>query len=311
MSEAQSADAVLMIRPVRFQTNPLTAESNHFQAEAPIAPADASQQRALSEFEGLRSALEEAGVTVHAFDDTPEPHTPDSVFPNNWVTFHADATAVVYPMEAVNRRPERRRDVIEALDRGLGYRVDRVIDLSRYEDAGHYLEGTGSLVLDRAHHRAYACLSSRTHPAPLGEFARRLEYDVMSFEAVDAEGEPIYHTNVMMWVGEGLAAVCAESIPRPEERAALLEALAEGGRTVLDLSLAQVLAFAGNMLELRNAQGERLLVMSEQARRSLTAEQLAAIEGYARIVSAPLEHIEKSAGGSARCMLAAIHLPRR
>lgn len=311
MSEAQSADAVLMIRPVRFQTNPLTAESNHFQAEAPTAPADASQQRALTEFEGLRAALEEAGVAVHVFDDTPEPHTPDSVFPNNWVTFHADATAVVYPMEAANRRPERRRDVIEALDRELGYRVDRVIDLSRYEVSGQFLEGTGSLVLDRSRHRAYACLSSRTHAGPLEDFARQLRYNVLSFEAVDADGEPIYHTNVMMWVGEGMAAVCAESIPRRDQREALLEALAEGGRTVLELSLAQVLAFAGNMLELRNRQGERLLVMSEQARRSLTAEQLAAIEGYARIVSAPLEHIETSAGGSARCMLAAIHLPRR
>jgi hypothetical protein len=300
-----------MIRPVRFQTNPLTAESNHFQAEEPTAPPDASQQRALTEFEGLRSALEEAGVIVHVFDDTPEPHTPDSIFPNNWVTFHDDATAVVYPMEAANRRPERRRDVIEALDREFGYRVDRVIDLSRHEVSGHFLEGTGSLVLDRSRHRAYACLSSRTHAGPLKDFARRLGYDVLTFEAVDAAGAPIYHTNVMMWVGEGMAAVCAECIPHRNQREALLEALAEGGRTVLELSLAQVLAFAGNMLELRNRQGERLLVMSEQARRSLTAEQVAAIEGYARIVSAPLEHIEVSAGGSARCMLAAIHLPRR
>jgi len=311
VSEAQSADAVLMIRPVRFQTNPLTAGSNRFQAEEPVAPADAAQQRALTEFEGLRAALEDAGVTVHAFDDTPEPHTPDSVFPNNWVSFHADATAVVYPMEAANRRPERRRDVIEALDRECGYRVDRVIDLSRHEVTGHFLEGTGSLVLDRACHRAYACLSSRTHPGPLEDFAGRLRYDVLRFEALDAAGAPIYHTNVMMWVGEGMTAFCPESIPRRDQREALLDALAEGGRTVLELSLAQVLAFAGNMLELRNREGERVLVMSEQARRSLDPGQLDAIEGYARIVSAPLDHIETSAGGSARCMLAAIHLPRR
>ncbi|HKL62627.1 MAG TPA: arginine deiminase-related protein [Woeseiaceae bacterium] len=311
MSDSQSADAVLMIRPVRFQTNPLTAGSNRFQAEQPVAPADQAQQRALTEFEGLRAALEDAGVTVHAFDDTPEPHTPDSVFPNNWVSFHADATAVVYPMEAANRRPERRRDVIEALDRECGYRVDRVIDLSPHEDTGHFLEGTGSLVLDRARNRAYACLSSRTHPGPLEDFAQRLGYDVRSFAAVDGAAEPIYHTNVMMWVGEGMAAVCAGAIPSPDQRQALLEVLAEGGRTVLELSLAQVMAFAGNMLELRNREGERVLVMSEQARRSLDAGQLDAIEGYARIVSAPLDHIERSAGGSARCMLAAIHLPRR
>ncbi|WP_405220885.1 citrulline utilization hydrolase CtlX [Lentisalinibacter sediminis] len=311
MSEAQSADAVLMIRPVRFQTNPLTAESNKFQAEAPVVPADTAQERALAEFEGLRAALEAAGVAVHVFDDTPEPHTPDSVFPNNWVSFHSDGTAVVYPMEAPNRRPERRRDVVEAFDRELGYRVDQVIDLTRHEDAGHFLEGTGSLVLDRARHRAYACRSSRTHAGPLGEFARRLRYEVLSFEAVDADGEPIYHTNVMMWVGERMAAVCAESVRDAEQREALLAALAEGRRTVLELSLAQVMAFAGNMLELRNREGGRLLVMSEQARRSLTAEQLAAIGDYARIVSAPLDHIETSAGGSARCMLAAVHLPRR
>ncbi len=311
MSEAQSADAVLMIRPVRFQTNPLTAESNKFQAEVPVAPADTAQQRALPEFEGLRAALEAAGVTVYVFDDTPEPHTPDSVFPNNWVSFHSDGTAVVYPMEAPNRRPERRRDVVEAFDRELGYRVDQVIDLSRHEDAGHFLEGTGSLVLDRARRRAYACLSSRTHPAPLEDFARRLGYEVLRFKAVDAAGAPVYHTNVMMWVGEGMAAVCTESVRDPQQRRALLADLAEGGRTVLELSLAQVMAFAGNMIELRNRQGRRLLVMSEQARRSLTAEQLAAIEDYARIVSAPLDHIEASAGGSARCMLAAVHLPRR
>jgi len=311
VSDAQSADAVLMIRPVRFQTNPLTAESNRFQADEPIAPAEISQQRALDEFEGLRAGLEGAGVTVHVFDDTPEPHTPDSVFPNNWVSFHADATAVVYPMEAANRRAERRRDVIEALDRHLGYRIDRVIDLSRHEVTGHYLEGTGSLVLDRVRRRAYACLSSRTHTGPLEDFARQLGYEVLTFDAVDDAGQPIYHTNVMMWVGEGMAALCVESVPSLDQRKMLFDALAEGGRNVLELSLAQVRAFAGNMLELRNQDGERLVVMSEQARRSLDAGQLDAIESYARIFSAPLEHIETSAGGSARCMLAAIHLPRR
>lgn len=309
--EAQAADAVMMIRPIRFQTNPLTAESNHFQREAPVGPAETSQARALAEFEGLRAALEEAGVEVCAFDDTPEPHTPDAVFPNNWVSFHSDGTVVVYPMEAPNRRSERRRDLIEALAARHGFRVERIIDLSHYEGAGQYLESTGSLVLDRSRHTAYACLSSRTHLDPLADFARRLDYDVVTFEAVDEEGYPIYHTNVMMWVGEGLAAVCGEAIRRPEQRAAVLARLADDGRQVIRLSLAQVHAFAGNMLELRNRQGERLIVMSEQARESLEPGQLAAIEAYARIVAAPLAHIEASGGGSARCMLAAVHLPRR
>ncbi len=300
-----------MIRPVRFQTNPLTAESNAFQREEPLVPEDTSQARALAEFEGLRTALEEAGVTVYAFDDTPDPHTPDSVFPNNWVSFHADGTVVVYPMEAPNRRPERRRDLIEALATEHGFRVNRIVDLGRYEASGRFLEGTGSLVLDRRRRTAYACLSSRTHLEPLADFARQLDYDVLTFEAVDAAGRPIYHTNVMMWAGEELAAVCLESLPRADQRDALLGRLSADGRRVLELGLEQVLAFAGNMLELRGRGGERLIVMSEQARRSLDTQQLDTIRSYARIVSAPLDHIEASAGGSARCMLAAIHLPRR
>jgi hypothetical protein len=300
-----------MVRPVRFQTNPLTAESNAFQREEPVMPAETSQARALAEFEGLRVALQEAGVAVYAFDDTPEPHTPDSVFPNNWVSFHSDGTVVVYPMEAPNRRPERRRDLIEALASGHGFHVTRLIDLGHYEAAGQFLEGTGSLVLDRQRHTAYACLSSRTHLDPLADFARRLDYDVLTFEAVDPAGRPIYHTNVMMWVAEELAAVCLEAIPGRDKRDAVLARLAEGGRQVLELRMEQVLAFAGNMLELRNRRGQRLIAMSEQARRSLDAPQLETIESYGRIVSAPLDHIEASAGGSARCMLAAVHLPRR
>lgn len=308
--EAQSADAVLMIRPVRFQTNPLTAESNKFQAPAPEGPAQASQARALEEFEALRSALMEAGVEVCTFDDTPEPHTPDSIFPNNWVSFHADGTVVIYPMEAVNRRPEKRRDVIERLVQDHRFHVSRLIDLSHYEETGRFLEGTGSLVLDRQHHIAYACLSSRTHLDPLGDFGQQLDYEIVAFDATDTDGEPIYHTNVMMWIGEHLAAFCGESVPRQDQRDAVISRLGASGHAVLELSLGQVLAFAGNMLELKGRGGQRLLVMSEKAKRSLEEQQLALIEDYARIVSVPLDHIEERSGGGVRCMLAAIHLPR-
>ncbi len=309
--EAQSADAVLMIRPARFQANPLTAESNAFQRPGPVGPPEESQARALAEFEALAAALTEAGVDVHIFDDTDEPHTPDAVFPNNWVSFHADGTVVLYAMEAPNRRPERRHDVIEALAERRGFLISRIVDLSHYESSGRFLEGTGSLVLDRPRRVAYACLSSRTHLDPMGDFAQQLDYDIVTFEAVDADGVPIYHTNVMMWIGEGLAAVCTESLRRAEQREAVLTRLADTGHRVIELSFAQVLAFAGNMLELRDEAGRRVLAMSDKARRSLEPTQRDIVEDYARIVSVPLDHIEDRSGGGVRCMLAAIHLPRR
>ncbi|MEX0823992.1 MAG: arginine deiminase-related protein, partial [Woeseia sp.] len=302
--------AVLMIRPARFHSNPLTAASNRFQGRTDLSEQE-QQQAALDEFTGLRAALEDAGVEVIAVDDTDDPPTPDSIFPNNWVTFHADGTAVLYPMEAVNRRTERRPDIIDRLASEHGFRVTRVIDLSGHEQQGHYLEGTGSLVLDRVNHIAYACLSSRTHLDPLGDFAQQLDYDVVTFDAVDRNGAAIYHTNVLMSVGEQVAIICADALPRPEQKQAVLESLASTGHTIVELGMNQLEAFAGNMLELRSSGGERVLVMSAQARQSLDQEQLAVIESSVRIVSAPIDRIEASAGGSVRCMLAEIHLPRQ
>ncbi|MEX2258933.1 MAG: arginine deiminase-related protein [Woeseia sp.] len=308
--ESQLASAVLMIRPARFHSNPLTAASNRFQGRTDLSEEE-QQQAALDEFTGLRAALEDAGVEVIAVDDTDDPPTPDSIFPNNWVTFHADGTAVLYPMEAVNRRTERRPGIIDRLASEHGFRVTRVIDLSGHEQQGHYLEGTGSLVLDRVNHIAYACLSSRTHLDPLGDFAQQLDYDVVTFDAVDRHGAAIYHTNVLMSVGEQVAIICADALPRPEQKQAVLESLASTGHTIVELGMNQLEAFAGNMLELRSSGGERVLVMSAQARQSLDQEQLAVIESSVRIVSAPIDRIEASAGGSVRCMLAEIHLPRQ
>jgi len=307
-TESQLASSVLMIRPVRFHSNPLTAESNRFQGKT-SASADEQQARAAAEFDELVQALTAAGVRVIQFEDTLEPHTPDSVFPNNWVSFHADGTVVLYPMEAENRRTERRQDVIDALASRYGFDVRRVIDLSSHEASGHYLEGTGSLVLDRPNRVAYACLSSRTHLEVLGDWAQRLGYDVVAFDAVDRNGVPIYHTNVLMAVGEQIAAICDEAIPRAEQREAVLERLRQTGHEIVSLSFDQMDSFAGNMLELRSSAGERVLVMSEQARRSLTPDQVRLIERYDRIVSVPIDNIESSAGGSVRCMLAEIHLP--
>ncbi len=308
--ESQLASAVMMIMPVRFESNPHTAESNRFQGRNPDTP-EQQQAAAASEFAGLRDVLEANGIRVVQFDDTEEPHTPDAIFPNNWVSFHADGTVVLYPMEAPNRRTERRQDIIESLSAEHGFQVRQIIDLSEHENNGHYLEGTGSLVLDRVNRIAYACLSSRTHLDALGDFAQRMDYNVVAFDAVDRDGTPIYHTNVLMNVGEELAVVCADAIPADEQRKAVWQSLEKTGHKVIPISFDQMNAFAGNMLELRSASGERVIAMSDQARQSLDETQIAAIEASAKIVSAPIDRIESSAGGSVRCMLAEIHLQQQ
>ena len=307
-TESQLASTVLMIRPVRFESNPETAASNRFQAGSSATPEE-QQAAALREFQGLVAVLRDAGIEVIVIDDTAHPHTPDAVFPNNWVSTHADGRVVLYPMEAENRRAERRLDVVESLHRHYRRQVTEVVDLSGHEREGHYLEGTGSMVLDRVNRIAYACLSSRTHLAPLGDFAQRMNYDVVAFEAVDRNGAPIYHTNVLMCVGETIAVVCDAAIPREEQREAVLTRLRDTGHTIVTIDYAQLEAFAGNMLELRDKDGDRVLAMSQQAFDSLDDQQRRILASSGRIVSAPIDAIESMAGGSVRCMLAEIHLP--
>jgi len=297
-----------MIRPVRFESNPLTAASNRFQGRNTASP-EQQQVAAAAEFDSLATALRDAGIKVVDIEDTLEPHTPDAIFPNNWVSFHADGTVVLYPLEAPNRRTERRQDIIDTLANQYGFQVSRVVDLSDHEESGHFLEGTGSLVLDRVNRIAYACLSSRTHLDTLGDFAQRMDYEVVAFDAMDRNGAAIYHTNVLMNVGEGLAVICDEAIPREDQRAAVMQSLSNSGHEVLALTFDQMESFAGNMLELRSSDGERLIAMSEQARKSLTASQLETISSYAKVISVRIDNIESSAGGSVRCMLAEIHLP--
>ena len=307
--EAQLASRVLMIRPVRFESNPLTAPSNRFQGKSDLQP-DEQQAAALKEFDGLVQALRSAGIEVIVVEDTTEPHTPDSIFPNNWISLHADGRVVLYPMEAMNRRTERRADIIEYLNEQLGFQVTEVVDLTEHEQAGHYLEGTGSMVLDRVNRIAYACLSSRTHFDPLGDFAQRMNYEVVTFDAVDSDGVPIYHTNVLMNVGEQIAVICDEAIARQEQREAVLRQLRDTGHEVISLTYEQLAAFAGNMLELKNASGERIVAMSQQACASLEEQQLAVLKTNGKIISVPIDTIENSAGGSVRCMLAEVHLPK-
>ena len=286
----------------------MTAESNRFQGKLEMSP-DAQNAAAQREFDDLVTTLRDVGIDVVVVDDTLDPHTPDSVFPNNWVSFHADGRVVLYPMEAQNRRTERRMDIIEQVDTDLGYLVSEVVDLSGHEQAGHFLEGTGSMVLDRANHVAYACLSSRTQLDPLGDFAQRMDYEVVAFNAVDRDGIPIYHTNVLMNIGEEIAVVCDEAIARDEQRNAVMQRLRETGHEVISLSYDQLEAFAGNMLEMRSTDGARIVAMSQQAHDSLGRDQIERLQQNGSVVTAAIDTIENSAGGSVRCMLAEIHLP--
>lgn len=307
MPEAQSVADVLMIRPVRFMGNPQTSASNVFQQLGALSQEEA-QRLARAEFDALVTALSEAGVRVHVVDDTPEPHTPDSIFPNNWVSFHADGTVVLYPMMAENRRLERRLDILDALQ-AKGFSIRRIVDLSSSEQHGKFLEGTGSLVLDRINRVAYACLSPRTDTDVLARFANELGYELEVFEAIDAAGVPIYHTNVLMWIGECVAAVCAESI-RGDARTRVCRRLRDSGREVVELDAQQMHAFAGNMLELRTERGERVLAMSTTAHDALNADQRERLSThFAEFVKVPIPTIERLGGGSIRCMLAEIHLP--
>jgi hypothetical protein len=308
MSEAQSTNQVLMIRPVRFAGNEQTAQSNRFQQLTDQS--NDAQVRALTEFDALVTCLRTAGVTVHVLDDTSEPHTPDSIFPNNWVSFHADGTVVLYPMLAPNRRLERRMDVLQHLS-AAGLRIARTIDLTGHEADGKFLEGTGSIVLDRVHRFAYACISPRTDLDVLGEFAQRLDYELVTFDATDANGIPIYHTNVLLCVGTHFAVLCTEAIAA-HEQAAVLHALRSTGHEVIEISIAQMQGFAGNLLELRTALGDTCVALSQRARDAFTAAQLRQLQRLAvTLIVAPIPTIERLGGGSVRCMLAEVFLPQR
>lgn len=301
-----------MIRPAAFDYNPETAVTNKMQQPG---GAQSGQAAALSEFDACVQALRAEGVTVCAVDDTPQPPKPDAIFPNNWVSFHEDGTLVLYPMQAESRRRERRPEVIDALVQQLGFKATRTVDLTHYEASGRYLEGTGSLVLDRCNRVAYACSSPRTHPDVLDDWARQLGYEWLMFDAADRGGTPYYHTNVMMCVGARMAVLgtCAMSA---EDRARVIEKLEVSGHDVVEIQYDEIEQFAGNMLELAvwdEALGDaRLLVMSDAARRAIRPEvyaRLSASTDYT--LSVPLPTIERLGGGSVRCMLAEVFLPVR
>jgi hypothetical protein len=308
--EPQSAAAVLMVRPAGFGFNPQTAASNAFQ-RSPAAPGDwQAQHQVLLEFDGVVAALGAAGVEVLVALDTPEPVKPDAIFPNNWVSFHQDGSLVLYPMLAPNRRLERREEILGKLLREAGFHVSRTVDLTHRETEEKFLEGTGSLVLDRTHRIAYACVSARTDLDVLGEFAQLLDYDLMTFDAVDASGRAVYHTNVLMAVGSGFAVLCGESISEASQRAAVFARLRATGHAVVDISLAQMAAFAGNMLELAPPKGP-IIALSTTALASLDNGQRGVLEAHARLLPVSIPTIERLGGGGVRCMLAEVHLPKR
>jgi len=312
MITAQNTSHILMIRPVSFRYNEQTATNNHYQRIIDTVRPDEVQPRALAEFDGFVNVLRNAGVQVTVIDDTIDPDTPDSIFPNNWVSFHADGRVYLYPMLAPNRRLERRRDIIDSLAKT--HNVADVVDLSALEDEGEILEGTGSLVLDRANMVAYACLSLRTTHRALDAWAGRKGFKVVRFTATQRHGDgysPIYHTNVMMSVGAELAVVCADTVRDPSEREMLLKSLRDANLRIILISEEQKNSFAGNMLQLIDDQGQRLMVMSSQAYGSLTSDQLADISRSNKIIHAPLDVIETFGGGSARCMMAEVFLPAK
>jgi hypothetical protein len=300
-----------MIRPVRFAFNEQTADSNAFQDPAAREAAETVQQKAVREFDAMVDNLRGFGVDVTVIEDTPDPHTPDAVFPNNWVSFHriGDGTVYLYPMQAPNRRLERRTDILEMLQQR--FQISKTVDLSHYEAQNRFLEGTGSMVLDRDYRIAYACLSPRTDDALLREFAEKMDYDVVAFHATDEQGKPIYHTNVIMCVGERFAVVCLECIADETERTAVRKALEDSNKEIVEISIEQVNRFAGNMLQVRNRRNDRLLVMSSQAYHALLPHQLQQLEKYTQITYSDLTTIERNGGGSARCMMAEIHLPEK
>ena len=301
----QSANAVVMIRPFRFHPNPETASDNAFQREVAQKDADTISRTAHEEFDQAVELLRGAGVTVHVFEDTASPEKPDAVFPNNWFSTHHDGRVALYPMYSPARRNERRRDVIDEL--GKLYRISALVDYSSSEQRGLHLEGTGSLVLDYVNRIAYVSLSKRSDRELVERFCQDFNFDPVLFESVGDDGRPIYHTNVVMSVGSEFALVGLDLIPDPGQRKTIRRRLEASGKRVIELDRAQIANFAGNALELRN-DSEKLLVLSRRATAALTTQQRNEIERHARLLPLALPTIEL-AGGSARCMMATIHLP--
>jgi hypothetical protein len=295
-----------MIRPASFGFNEQTAVNNSFQQQLPKLTVTDISVKAREEFDGFVKTLQLNGIDVLVYEDTADPPKPDAVFPNNWITMGKDGQIFLFPLYAPNRRLEKRKDIITSLKRR--FVVTKVTDLSGNEQKKHYLEGTGSMIIDPEHKIIYAAISPRTHISLLHSFAEANEYKLITFTAKDSRSKPIYHTNVMLSIGEDFAILCEECIASEKERKSLYESLQSTGHNIIPISLKQVAQFAGNVLQLKNAKGEKLLVMSETARASLNREQIDAIRTFTKILPVSIPTIETIGGGGARCMMAEVFL---
>jgi len=309
----QTTNTILMVRPINFRMNEQTAVNNYYQQELKDTLPATINAKAQKEFDGLVVELQNNGVNVIVVDDTETPNTPDSIFPNNWISFHENGDVGLYPMFAENRRLERREDILETLEE-KGFEIENVVDYTEAEEEAVFLEGTGSMILDRQNQKAYCALSERADEELFIEFCEDFEYTPVLFKAnqtVDNQREVIYHTNVMMCVAEQFAIVCLDAIDDKKERKNVLKHLKENKKEVIAITEAQVNAFAGNMLQVKGDNNELFLVMSSSAYHSLTKDQLQKIEKHNSIIHSSLETIETCGGGSARCMMAEVFLPNQ
>lgn len=309
----QITDTILMIRPVAFRMNEQTAVNNYYQKVMDSLLPETVNAKAQQEFDAFVEKLRSVGVNVVVVDDSTDTDTPDSVFPNNWVSFHENGDVALYPMFAENRRNERREDILDMLE-DQGFNIENIVDYTSAEEDDIFLEGTGSIVLDRTNHKAYCALSPRADEELLIEYCEDFEYTPIIFEAyqtVDGERKLIYHTNVMMCIGETFAVICADCIDDKKERKMVLENLKEDGKEIILLTEEQLNNFAGNMLQVQGADNKSYLVMSDSARQVLTKDQIAKIEKHTEILSSSLDTIEACGGGSARCMMAEVFLLKK
>ncbi len=300
-----------MVRPVAFRMNEQTAVNNFFQEKLQLKNEEINK-KAQEEFDSFVKKLESVGVNVVVVNDKKELDTPDSIFPNNWVSFHQDGTAVVYPMFAENRRRERRMDFFEELE-SKGFKINEVLDYTKAEEEDIFLEGTGSMILDRENQKAYCALSPRADEDLLIEFCEDMEFTPVIFSAyqnVEGKRKAIYHTNVMMCVADEFAVICLDCIDDTKERNNVKRHLKEDGKEIIEITETQIHEFAGNMLQLKGANDKKYLVMSTAAHKSLTRDQIRRIEKHCEILSSDISTIETCGGGSARCMIAEVFLPK-
>ena len=307
----QAASTLLMIEPIAFEFNYQTAENNYFQQLA-NSSVSTVQEKAHQEFLQMVAILQNKGIDLIVMSDTLEPHTPDSIFPNNWISFHETGEVVLYPMFAPNRRAERRYKILKQIEKD-GFIIQDVLDYAPFEHQGIFLEGTGSMVLDRVNRIAYAALSERTHLSLFLQFCEELRFTPCYFYAnqtVETKRLPIYHTNVMMSIGDRYAVICLDSIDDATEKQTVVRSLRDSGKEIIEITESQMNHFAGNMLQVENRKGEKIATISETAYQSLTAKQIEQLSAFNEIVSIPVPVIEKAGGGSVRCMLAEIFLPK-